>query len=393
MTEPVSNTLAPGEPRRSPLLVRALFVIALLFTLIGLVETAFVLGDALSGGSISAERVPDLELGIRSWSVHHAMRPGYDVPPVRTNSLGLRSPEVAIPKPAGRFRILLLGDSFTFGFRAAQDVIFPRKLEEMLRSRGFADVEVVNAGVLSYCPLLEYLQYKHRLHILEPDLVVLNFDMSDVQDHLEYSRNLVSSSDGVPLFVKEPSLGQPPGAMSGLLSFRWAAKRVAALKRRGEAAVEGVPFVRDEDRYLWALDTGPEMEAEVQRTLAPIATLETLLRHHGIPLLLATYPQPWQVSADATPLPPIREQYAIGRHAVHLNDRPFRALEKFAEDRGLPFVNATDAFRAHPRPGSLFLEQDFHFSAAGHALYAQVLADHLIVHDFASRPARASSSQ
>lgn len=389
----VPNTDAPTGPRRSPLLIRALFVAALLFTLIGLVETAFVVGDALSGGTLSAGHVPDLELGIRSWSVHHAMRPGYDVPPVRTNSFGLRSPEIAIPKPEERFRILLLGDSFTFGFRAAQDVIFARRLEEMLRSRGYTDVEVVNAGVLSYCPLLEYLQYKHRLHVLEPDLVVLNFDMSDVQDHLEYSRDLVSSSDGVPLFVKEPSLGQPPGSLPGLLSFQWVAKRVAALRRRSEAAAQGAPFTRDEDRYLWALDTGPEMAAEVQRTLAPIATLATLLRHHGIPLLVATYPQPWQVSPDATPLPPIRDQYAIGRETVHLNDRPFRTLERFTGDRGLPFVNATDAFRAHPQPASLFLEQDFHFTAAGHALYAQVLADHLIAHGFVSRPAPASSSQ
>jgi hypothetical protein len=365
---------------------------ALLFTLLGLIETAFVVGDALSGGAVSAGRVPDLELGIRSWSVHHAMRPGYDVPPVRTNSFGLRSPEVAIPKPEGRFRILLLGDSFTFGFRAAQDVIFARKLEELLRSRGYMAVEVVNAGVLSYCPLLEYLQYKHRLHVLEPDLVVLNFDMSDVQDHLEYSRYLVSSPDGVPLFVKEPSLGEPPGSLPGLLSFQWVAKRVNALKRRSEAAAEGVPFARDEDRYLWALDSGPPMEAEVQRTLAPIATLATLLRHHRIPLLLATYPQPWQVSADATPLPPIRDQYAIGRDTVHLNDRPFRTLERFAADRGLPYVNATDAFRAYPRPASLFLEQDFHFTAAGHALYAQVLADDLVANDFLGRPTHTASS-
>ena len=143
------------------------------------------------------------------------MRPGYDNPASPTNSFGLRSPEVAVPKPAGTFRILLLGDSFTFGFRAANDVVFARAAGTAAPRRGFPAVEVVNAGVLSYCPLLEYLQYRHSLHVLEPDLVVLNFDMSDVQDHLEYSRNLVSSSDGVPLFVTEPSLGPPPSGCRG----------------------------------------------------------------------------------------------------------------------------------------------------------------------------------
>jgi hypothetical protein len=254
-----------------------------------------------------------------------------------------------------------------------------------LRSGGFPSVEVVNAGVLSYCPLLEYLQYRHHLHVLEPDLVILNFDMSDVQDHLEYSRSLVSSGDGVPLFVTEPSLGKPPSWMPGLLSFQWAARYVTAAKRRREAAVEGVPFVRDQDRYLWALDNGPEMDREVQGTLAPIVNLAQLLAHNGIPLLLATYPQPWQVSADATPLPPIRDQYAIGKDRVHLNDRPFRKLEAFAAAHGLAFVNATSAFRKDSKPASLYLANDFHFTARGHALYAQVLASYIAEHALITR--------
>jgi GDSL-like Lipase/Acylhydrolase family len=379
MTAPSPNA-APGPvaARRTPLAVRLLFVIALLFTLIGLVETGFQVANVLTGGLIAARLTPDLELGIRSWTVHHAMRPGYENPASPTNSFGLRSPEVAVPKPAGTFRILLLGDSFTFGFRAADEMVFARRLEQRLRADGFSSVEVVNAGVLSYCPLLEYLQYRHQLHALEPDLVILNFDMSDVQDHLEYSRDLVSSPDGVPLYVTEPSLKRPPSWMPGLLSFQWVAKRVTAAKRRTESAVEGVPFVRDQDRYLWALDNGPEMDKEVNSTLAPIVNLADLLAHNGIPFVLATYPQPWQVSADATPLPPIRDQYAIGAHKVHLNDRPFRKLEHFAATHGIAFVNATGAFRNASNPAGLFLESDFHFTARGHVLYAEVLATFLV---------------
>jgi lysophospholipase L1-like esterase len=381
MAEPVHETApASAAPRRIPIFARVLFVVALAFTLLGLVESAFIALDVLGGGSLSARRAPDLELGIRSWTVHHAMRPGYDIPPVRTNSFGLRSPEVAIPKPDGTFRILLLGDSFTFGFRATGDVVFARRLEERLRSSGLPSAEVVNAGVLSYCPLLEYLQYRHHLHVLEPDLVVLNFDMSDVQDHLDYSRALVSSSDGVPLFVTEPSLGQGPSPIPGLLSFQWVGRHITAARRRTESAVEGVPFTRDEDRYVWALDNGPELDREVQSTLAPITHLAALLRHDDVPLVLATYPQPWQVSADATPRPPIRDQYAIGRDTVHLNDRPFRKLEAFAAAHGLPFFNATGAFRQAPEPAGLYLESDFHFSARGHDLYAAVLASYFTEH-------------
>ena len=362
----------------APLVLRLFFVVALLFTAIGLIESVFIAYDLFTG-SLSAQRAPDLGLGIRSWTEHHAMRPGYDIPPVRTNSFGLRSPEVAVPKPAGTPRILLLGDSFTFGFKAADADVFARQMERLFRTTyGLPSLEVVNAGVLSYCPLLEYLQYKHHLQILEPDLVVLNFDMSDVQDHLDYSRSLVSSADGEPLFVTEPSLRQGPTRMPSLLSFEWFTRHFKAAQRRFESSEEGLPSVRDEDRYLWAVDGGPDMDAEVAQTLAPILFLDRLLKHYRIPLILATYPQPWQVSADATPLPPVRDQFRIGRHTVHLNDRPFRKLDRFAAQHGIPFFNATSAFRAGDDPARLFLADDFHFSRRGNALYASLLADYLV---------------
>jgi hypothetical protein len=235
-------------------------------------------------------------------------------------------------------------------------------------------IEVVNAGVLSYCPLLEFLQYRQQLHALEPDLVVLNFDMSDVQDHLAYSRDLVRDEDGTPLFVTEPSLrNATPSAMPRLLLFEWIGRRIRGATGRIQSTLEGNPFVRDQDRYLWALDGGPSMDREAAETMAPILDLQKLLEHDRIPLVLATYPQPWQVSPLATALPPIRDQYGIGRNRVHLNDRPFKKLDAFASEHRIPFVNATPAFRADPDPVALYFGNDFHFTPKGNELYASVL--------------------
>jgi lysophospholipase L1-like esterase len=353
----------------------AVFFVALAFTILGFIESGFIVYDLFTGSSLSAYRAPDLSFGVRSWTVHHALRPGYSSPGIHTNSFGLRSPEIPVPKPAGTFRVLLLGDSFTFGMRARDDEVFARRLEERLRANANgAGIEVVNAGVLSYCPLLEYLQYRHQLHVLEPDVVVLNFDMSDVQDHLAYSRVAASSPDGLPLFVTEPSLDKSPHAWPELLFFEWIARRVRGLRGRVESTLEGVPFVRDQDRYLWALDGGPDMDQEARQAMAPIADLDRLLKHDRIPLLLATYPQPWQVARDATAVPPIRQQYRIGVNTVHLNDRPFKKLERFAAEHSIPFVDATPAFRQDSRPASLFLASDFHFTARGHDVYAEALA-------------------
>jgi lysophospholipase L1-like esterase len=376
------TTADDGAGRGTHLVLRLLFLIGLGFALLGFVESAFIAYDVWSGGALSAARAPDLGFGIRSWTIHHALRPGYVSPNVKTNSMGLRSPEVAIPKPSGTLRVLLLGDSFTFGLRALDKDLFARRIEERLKEKAApATVEVINAGVLSYCPLLEYLQYRQQLHILEPDLVVLNFDMSDVQDHLAYSRDLSASAEGLPLFVTEPSLRrQVPSAMPKLLLFEWLGRRIQGIRGRVQSTLEGVAFVRDQDRYLWALDGGPDMDAEAKSTMAPITDLAALLRHHNIPLALATYPQPWQVSADATPLPPIRGQYGIGYNTAHLNDRPFRKLAAFAAEQQIPFVDATPEFRRDAKPASLFLSNDFHFSAAGHALYGRVVSDFISDH-------------
>jgi hypothetical protein len=371
-------------------LLRLVFLIALVFTAIGVVETGFILYD-LRTGVFSASRAPDVGFGIRSWTVHHALRPGYSSPNIHINSFGLRSPEVAVPKPAGTIRILLLGDSFTFGLRVKDDETFGRRLEEDLRGRyGTAPIEVVSAGVLSYCPLLEYLQYRHHLHVLEPDLVVLNFDMSDVQDHMAYSRDVVLGDDGVPLFVTEPTLrSQAPSAMPKLLLFEWLGRRIQGARGRVESTLQGVPFVRDQDRYLWALDGGPEWNAEALSAMAPIVELARLLEHNSIPLVLATYPQPWQTSAEATPLPPIRDQYGVGRNTVHLNDRAFKKLEAFASEHRIPFVNATSTFRQDSAPASLFLASDFHFTPRGNRVYAGVLGRFIIDHGLAERSGNA----
>ena len=362
---------------RPSALLRVFFVIALIFTTIGVLESAFILYDVATHGSLAGLRAPDLSFGIRSWRIHHEMRPGYQSAVVRTNSFGLRSPEVAVPKPEGTFRILLLGDSFTFGMRVADDdLIFARRLEAQLRKQYPSKrIEVVNGGVLSYCPLLEYLEYRHYLHSLAPDLVILNFDMSDVQDQLAYSRDLVRDADGTPLFVTEPSLRSTTiSAMPRLLLFEWIGRRIRGASGRIQSTLEGNPFVRDKDRYLWALDNGPSMDREAADAMAPILDLRKLLDRDHIPLMLAVYPQPWQVSAKATAQPPIREQYGIGYGTVHLNDRPFKKLGTFADENRIPFVNATPVFRGDTQPETLYFDNDFHFTPRGHEVYASVLS-------------------
>jgi lysophospholipase L1-like esterase len=67
--------------------------------------------------------------------------------PVSINSLGLRGPEVEIPKPARSRRVVCLGDSITFGYGVGDEDTYPHLLGRALAGGG---IDVVNAGVTGY---------------------------------------------------------------------------------------------------------------------------------------------------------------------------------------------------------------------------------------------------
>lgn len=100
---------------------------------------------------------------------------------------GLRDRLFRIPKPDGVFRILVLGDSVTYGTEVAQEHTYPKQLEDLLRKKGF-QVEVINAGVKAYTPFNEYFFLQERGLEFHPDLVLIGFCLNDVVDPLPHWR-------------------------------------------------------------------------------------------------------------------------------------------------------------------------------------------------------------
>lgn len=63
----------------------------------------------------------------------------------KTSSQGIRNDEVNIPKPKNTFRILAIGDSFTYGWGVDLDKTWIKLLEKKLQVKN-KKVEIVNAG-------------------------------------------------------------------------------------------------------------------------------------------------------------------------------------------------------------------------------------------------------
>ncbi len=93
-------------------------------------------------------------------------RLGYDIE-YRVNSHGFRDEETTHEKPDGTFRILLLGDSRTFGFGVPIEKHFSTILEGY-----FQDVEVINMGIDGYGVDQELLSLRLNGFRYEPDLTM-----------------------------------------------------------------------------------------------------------------------------------------------------------------------------------------------------------------------------
>lgn len=121
------------------------------------------------------------------------------------NEFGFRSPNHAIPKPRDVFRIVVLGDSYTYGIGVDDDQVYSRILEKHLSEGPIPEpwrrVEVINLGIPNRA-VGDYLLYFEHLGLLyEPDLtIVAVFSGNDVTDYLAASipmADTMTSKDGL----------------------------------------------------------------------------------------------------------------------------------------------------------------------------------------------------
>jgi len=121
---------------------------------------------------------------------------------VRINENGLRDRQHSYQRQNNVKRVLVLGDSFAWGYGVEEPERFSQLLEEDL------GVEVINAGVSGYSTDQELLWYQNEGIKYETDLVILVFTGNDVGDN---DRQLVNTIYYKPKFVIENGHLVPTG--------------------------------------------------------------------------------------------------------------------------------------------------------------------------------------
>lgn len=124
---------------------------------------------------------------------------------VLINSLGYRMEEFSPQKSPGEFRILMLGDSMTFGYGVEVKDNLPSRLKENLNSllleREVVDkkIQIVNAGFADGKSPDSYYLYLKKIGLsLNPDLIIVNYFLNnDVADLDENQWDIVDPG-GLP---------------------------------------------------------------------------------------------------------------------------------------------------------------------------------------------------
>lgn len=146
----------------------------------------------LAASGTEAQRIAYLytrdEIDVRSPSTTIPL-PGIDyaLSPQRAdfNSAGYRGPQIALPKPPGTFRIIVLGASDIYGFTPTDETI-PAWLQTTLRERyGYTNVEVINGGIIGYTSWQVYANFALHAAELDLDMAIVYMAGNDVDRRQE----------------------------------------------------------------------------------------------------------------------------------------------------------------------------------------------------------------
>lgn len=262
------------------------------------------------------------------------------------NRLGYRDRDHAEKKPAGTFRIVVLGDSIAAGLRVERyEETFPALLEELLRKAGVA-AEVINFGVSGYNTRQEVETLKDKGLRFDPDLVLLAYTLNDRERMDGDILKTLLEAEG-----KSPESAGARGAHP--LLVRSALYRLVRFRVLPQP--QAVPAESQE-----AVDKGVERISG--DTVAPaFAELARVSEAERLPVMVAVFP----------------------RFARFFSRYPFRDQHDFVQglsaQHGFHHLDLFEDFRACKRSTDEPLAVDvFHPTAAGHRCTAEAMARFIV---------------
>lgn len=324
------------------------------------------------------------------------------------NSRSFRTREYELDPAADRFRVVALGDSFTFASGALpHEDHWTTLTEEQLGRRVNRSVEVLRLGVPDTGPAFQLRLWQLEAGRLEPDVVVLGFFVgNDFVDHQGdggvfggHARGFVGRLVSVSaLYRVSRNLIRVSGASEG-------AARSSAGGADGLEAGPGQPvpgyretfdpdlptFDREQfvaiESHRMALCLRSEEEAFsglASRVIPVVQQLVSRIEDQGARCIVMVIPDQYQV--DDGLVDAILGATGHQREDYDL-DRPQRELVGALESSGAEVLDLLPVFRRASDGGTLYRPRDTHWNRRGNQAAAMALTDVLLPHE----PATAGS--
>jgi hypothetical protein len=314
---------------------------------------------------------------------------------VKMNSHGLRDVEHEYEKPAGTFRILVLGDSYMEAVQVELEQIYARVLEKQLRAGG-RRVEVINASASDWGTDNELVYLREEGLRYSPDLVLLAFTTAnDVRNNSvvlnrripnpnPYKPTFTMGPDGTLVFHPMPPLPPPQPLIppkpwwrrSRALSFF--VNRIGLFLELSEPLVgsktEDYSRMLPVDMLVYASDPPPEISEAWEVTKALVLEMKKEVDEHGSRFLIVLVDGPW-IYYDAW----WRLMTMWGEKAHSWNpDKPNEIFGAFAREAGIDSLDLRATFHVKKDEERLYFQFDPHWTPAGHTLAAQATAAFLV---------------
>ena len=252
--------------------------------------------------------------------------------PYRTNSHGLRDRDRAAKQPGAR-RVLVVGDSYTWGYAVAEEEAYPQAAERLLKERGYSQIDVINGGVPDYNSRQERKLLEQLMPVYEPDAVFLAYVVNDA----------------------EPSTAMPATPDEVYRhSTSWFLTELAERLNRRLFRRRVLPSAKDNagSNYLDGFDEGSVKWRDSKEALRE---MRDLCAAAGIPFTILVMPDFTQDFDD---------RYAFRK--IH------DAVASWGRELGIPVFNLLNTFRGQDHQ-ALWVPWDGHPNAEAHRRIAEFL--------------------
>ena len=270
----------------------------------------------------------------------------------RYNSHGFRDEEHELTKPAGVFRILGLGDSYTLGTTARFEDTYLRVLERRLnaRSGNHPRVEIIKAGQARYWTESERLLLESVGLQFQPDLVLVGFTPNDVSD-TAIGLNYARIRDGYLVTREAYELGR-----AGVWLYRNCQACRIALRAYLDRKVE----LGSGEHYFGEVFLADGFHEKDWRAVeGQLSMMAELTREAGAEFAVVYIPSQ-QVE-----------------HKFNVTNYPPGRVSRWGKVNGVRVINTLPAMRRVNRSVPTYWSDDIHCTPEGYGVIAEVLFNQL----------------